>query len=865
MDTMLEPLSTWMPELWRTSLQGALLVAVIVAVQWAFAKRLSPGWRHALWGLLVVRLLLVWAPASPLSVYNLAPREVPAIAMQAPAITAHTEVSTVPESPVPPDASLATEPKGSRDFSDGRDSRAWGSYVNGVDFRAAASLVWLGVFSVLLLAMAGQSLHFGRQVRRGRIVTYSGTLELLEECRATLRVSPFLALVETDCVRSPALLGCIRPKLLLPCGFLDALSREEMRHVFLHELAHVKRGDIWSGWLFNLLLAAHWFNPALWFARRRFIADREAACDAHVLAALDATGQRGYGHTVLNLTQRFNASPWAPGMAGISETNSNLKRRITMIKQFRPPTRLAAWSGAGLCLCIGLATLTNAQEVKSGAGDIVCEASDIYGYTATNGGTMIAAQLTNTGPGDVTVDVEFWEGGIDTGTKIGRGGLVVPAGKTATEAIPWAVKNGSHAIAVRIDPDNTVTESDEGNNRVETTIEYTNGRFRQVLAETYEAQVGHRIGDRIRTALTESHRATDGTTTSEVSADKLAKQLADIAELQKDPSASIYEFGIETKVNEDPRVSVLQVEIAKLETEVGVMRLSYFDNHPAMKAAVAKLGVLQKNLEKQSSSIREYELAALSAKLTEQLNMKLDATATKPVPESPLPPQSMSPANTSEEVTCANNLKQLGIYLKKFSTENEGLYPPLSPKPGVLMYAWGGDTPDLPGGPVLSSQISKDIPLMTGCPASDGVRSYGQPFPNDYVYLGYLVQNDRDVQNFSEAYTDYFRTEEYSVKPFSGNLPYWRNQIFRLKNGVERFLITDINNPAGGTAALSRVPLLIEWPKHHTLAPGKHGGNVLFMDGHVEFMTYPGEWPMTEETIGILCKLAGREPIKKLE
>ncbi len=878
MNALLESLSTWMPVLLRTSLQAALLVAVILVAQWVFAKRLSPAWRHALWGLVVVRLLMIWAPASPLSVYNLAVREVPVVAMEAPAITAHTEVPTVPESPVPPDAALATEPKGSRDFSDGRDSRTWGSYVNGVDFWAAASLVWLGVFGALLLAMAGQSLHFGRQVRRGRIVTDSGTLELLEECRATLRVSPFLALVETDCVRSPALLGCVRPKLLLPCGFLDTLSREEMRHVFLHELAHVKRGDIWSGWLFNLLLAAHWFNPAIWFARRRFIADREAACDAHVLAALDATGQHGYGHTVLNLTQRFNASPWAPGMAGISETNSNLKRRITMIKQFRPPTRLAAWSGAGLCMCIGLATLTNAQDVKPAAGDIVCEISDVYGYTATNGGTMIAAQLTNTGTQDVTVDVEFWEGGIDSGNKIGRGGLVVPAGKTATEAIPWAVENGTHAIFVRIDPENTVSEADEENNRVEAAIEYTDGRFRQLLLENYAEQVERRTSDKLRTELPKELRSSHDPTTLDVSADRLAEQLAVIAELQKDPSISIYEFGIETKVNEDPRVSVLQTEIAKLETEVDVMSLTYIDSHPTLKTAVAKLEILQKNLAKQSSRVREYELASLGASLAEQLKTELDASAkfgrshAAPKPDEVTVKEIGSgtidtPTSLEASQPYANtvdNMKQLGLIFKMFAHESKGdAFPPLSREPGRLMFGWENDGHTYEAGGAMSVKNLTDLAYL-GCADCDV--SSEVPDDTDFAYLGYLMRNDDDVRRFAEAYEKWATTDGGKGTWFTDDRPRGPDKgIARLREGVERFLITDINNPAGAALAQSQIPVLIEWPDRHATSSGQPGGNVLFMDGHVEFMIYPGKWPMTEETIGILCKLAGREPIKKLE
>jgi prepilin-type N-terminal cleavage/methylation domain-containing protein/prepilin-type processing-associated H-X9-DG protein len=78
------------------------------------------------------------------------------------------------------------------------------------------------------------------------------------------------------------------------------------------------------------------------------------------------------------------------------------------------------------------------------------------------------------------------------------------------------------------------------------------------------------------------------------------------------------------------------------------------------------------------------------------------------------------------------------------------------------------------------------------------------------------------------------------------------DDVLRLKEGIERFFITDINNPSGSAVAQST--LAIKWDqqqavqtngqiKFHHL-PG--GGNVLYMDGHVEFFKYPNEkMPMT--------------------
>jgi prepilin-type N-terminal cleavage/methylation domain-containing protein/prepilin-type processing-associated H-X9-DG protein len=77
------------------------------------------------------------------------------------------------------------------------------------------------------------------------------------------------------------------------------------------------------------------------------------------------------------------------------------------------------------------------------------------------------------------------------------------------------------------------------------------------------------------------------------------------------------------------------------------------------------------------------------------------------------------------------------------------------------------------------------------------------------------------------------------------------NTINRLREGVERFLITDINNPAGSAKAQSDLPIMWDTISSSGASgsatnlfnhiPG--GSNVLYMDGHVEFQRYPGEFP----------------------
>jgi len=78
--------------------------------------------------------------------------------------------------------------------------------------------------------------------------------------------------------------------------------------------------------------------------------------------------------------------------------------------------------------------------------------------------------------------------------------------------------------------------------------------------------------------------------------------------------------------------------------------------------------------------------------------------------------------------------------------------------------------------------------------------------------------------------------------------------LYRLRTGIERFLVSDINNPAATARAQSTIPvmwdLLSTTASEYNHVPG--GSNVLFMDGHVEFLRFPGEFPVTRAFAGLV-------------
>jgi prepilin-type processing-associated H-X9-DG protein len=75
-------------------------------------------------------------------------------------------------------------------------------------------------------------------------------------------------------------------------------------------------------------------------------------------------------------------------------------------------------------------------------------------------------------------------------------------------------------------------------------------------------------------------------------------------------------------------------------------------------------------------------------------------------------------------------------------------------------------------------------------------------------------------------------------------------KLYRLREGIERFFITDINNPGGANTAQSTLSVMADFVNVSTgdymsfnHMPG--GSNVLYMDGHVEFLKYPNGWPVS--------------------
>ncbi len=356
----IQPFFDWLVQ---TTLIASVVICLILLIQRTLGGKLGPRWCYALWLVLLIRMVLPWAPSSRFSLFNLIPswegrtqsRQLSETAEQrGPSEASRTSGATeaIPAQQAKHDA--VVQEQGTPKPVAPADGQA-GSHRHLVWLSQVLPLLWLLGAIVFGAYVLVSDLALWRIVKRDRPLLNQPMLELFEECKAQMGVQSLVAVVPSEQVRSPGLFGFIRPRLLLPREMLDTATQDEMRYVFLHELAHLKRRDIYLGWLASLLQVLHWFNPLVWFAFYRMRADRELACDALVLTRTGQDKSQEYGGAIVGLVRRFSRPRPLPAMAGVIENRSQLKRRIAMITQFK--NNSYRWSSLGIGVIAVLCTI----------------------------------------------------------------------------------------------------------------------------------------------------------------------------------------------------------------------------------------------------------------------------------------------------------------------------------------------------------------------------------------------------------------------------------------------------------------------------------------------------------------------------
>ncbi|KLU62787.1 regulatory protein BlaR1 [Peptococcaceae bacterium CEB3] len=379
---------------WSTSAKVSVLIVLLLLVKVVLRDKIGARLHYLLWFVVIISLLVPWTPQSSFSLYNITnihTSPVMKTGTKTASVSAITDTGNSNETIATrlekssviqnygklPKANASPNPKESTLIS-----VVTSSFTHRLLF-----YIWLIGIAVFIVANGLVNLRFIRGIK-GDPVVEPKLLTAFYEAKNKFNIKTDIPLIQTSLITSPSLYGVFSPRLLIPLGILEEFSSEQLNHVFVHELLHFKRKDIWVNWLAQGLLVVHWFNPLLWYGFYNLREDQEIACDALTLKHIGMKDPKEYAYTLIKLVENNSRITEIASLASLSGSNSQIKRRITMLKNF--PRVQFKWVVLVITVVVALAfvTLTNAKaDTPSAVGTSNTNSSSMVagtGATATN-------------------------------------------------------------------------------------------------------------------------------------------------------------------------------------------------------------------------------------------------------------------------------------------------------------------------------------------------------------------------------------------------------------------------------------------------------------------------------------------------
>ncbi len=338
------------------SFSGAALILALLAGKRFWRDKISRQWQYYIWLVVILRLLLPFAPE----------RNLMATACQAveqalsgttlsvlPQPMTDTEDADVPVSVWTPgsvtvDNALQEDENADNPAPDFKDAAHLSSGNKNVgDY---IWLVWLAVVSGLLIRKITMYQSFVRYVKDGcSPVNDIAMLERFSDAATQTGIKKPVELCVNPLVSSPMLIGFFHPCIVLPG---TEISEKDFHYIALHELTHHKRRDILYKWLVQVTVCLHWFNPMVYRMRREITRACEFSCDAAVLAKVGKDHAPEYGKTLLDAMAAVRTYRENFGAVTLSENKQLLKERLVAVMNVRKKSKAVVMLTGVMTLCL---------------------------------------------------------------------------------------------------------------------------------------------------------------------------------------------------------------------------------------------------------------------------------------------------------------------------------------------------------------------------------------------------------------------------------------------------------------------------------------------------------------------------------
>ncbi|MCF7974322.1 MAG: carboxypeptidase regulatory-like domain-containing protein [Phycisphaerae bacterium] len=361
--------------------QSSLLIIALLGLDMLLRKRMRAVCRYWIWMIVLVKLMLPTTLSSPTSPAYWFDSDLQGVVTQGPIVSGTSEsTSPMTEPPTEVPAILDTMPV-ARPAEDVRPTPGLAYPVQAdtgatvppavpapsMAWQGLAMLLWLGVVITMTLLLVQRVCLVKGLIAQSKDAPPE-LHALLEQAQKQMKVYRRVALRLSSAAASPSVCGLFRPTILIPHGLTNRLSPQHFRSILLHELAHIKRGDLWVSMCQTLLQIAYIYNPFLWVANAVIRRVREAAVDETVLVAMGEQAEE-YPRMLLDVSKlTFSRPAWSLRLIGVVESKRALSSRIRHIvsRPFPETARLGFFGLLGVLVAAAvLLPMARAQKDES--------------------------------------------------------------------------------------------------------------------------------------------------------------------------------------------------------------------------------------------------------------------------------------------------------------------------------------------------------------------------------------------------------------------------------------------------------------------------------------------------------------------
>ena len=350
-------LTTLFQTILNMSVAASIVAAAIMVVRLPL-KKAPKIFSYALWGFVLIRLVMPFSFTSRVSVLSVASPEVSEGRVQFVVPSGNQAQNSIP-GPIIHTGETAVNPSGfqtngsaASQNSNAQSGMTVGAH-NSASGNASEPLDELSGGEALISPLTPISplLQLASVIWVVGMIGYAGlliinSLTLRHRLRYAMRVKQNI--YECEAITSPFIYGLFHPKIYLPMD----LDLRQRKYVLTHERIHLRRYDYVFKMIGSLVLMFHWFNPILWYSYILMSKDMEMACDEAVVRRLGQNGRINYGMTLLQFASR-------PTITALSFSESNTKLRIKNILNYKKPTFWVLAAGIAACLLLAVPLLSN--------------------------------------------------------------------------------------------------------------------------------------------------------------------------------------------------------------------------------------------------------------------------------------------------------------------------------------------------------------------------------------------------------------------------------------------------------------------------------------------------------------------------